>query len=173
MIIKSLGLSQLIYSASTLDIPEDVISTVRTKLFSFLWKNKKDRIKWVGLYQDTEKGGIRVVDTQTMFKALKLSWIPRLLKKGSYNWKTMPDYYLRKSGGLNFLLKCNYDTKHFPQLPMFLEIFWPTSMNLKFSMVMIKHKTSFYTITKKYSLKTSRCSIENSMREAFCLSKTF
>ena len=102
MIIKSLGISQLIYSAPTLDIPDDVISTVRTKLFSFLWKNKKDRIKRAALYQDTEKGGIRMVDTQIMFEALKLSWISRLLKKGSYNWKTIPDYYLGKSSGLNF-----------------------------------------------------------------------
>ena len=118
MINKSLGLFQLICLASTLVIPDNIISTV-SKLFSFLWKIKKD----------TQI----MMDTQIMFKTLKLSWIPRLLKKGSYNWKTIPDYYLRKSGGLNFLLKCNYDTN--------IEIFWPTSMNLNFSMVMIKHKT--------------------------------
>ena len=102
LIIKSLGLSQLIYSASILNVPEDVPRTVKTKLFSFLWKNKRDKIKRTGLYQDLERGGIRMVDIDIMFKALKLAWIPRLLNPGSQNWKTVPDYYLRKFGGLNF-----------------------------------------------------------------------
>ena len=35
----------------------------------------------------------------------------------------MPDHLFRKlgggGGGLNFLLRCNYDPKHLPQLPMF------------------------------------------------------
>ena len=42
LIIKSLGLSQLIYSASILNVPEEVARTVKTKLFSLLWKNKRD-----------------------------------------------------------------------------------------------------------------------------------
>ena len=42
LIIKSLGLSQLIYSASILNVPEEVARTVKTKLFSFLWKNKSN-----------------------------------------------------------------------------------------------------------------------------------
>ena len=34
-------------------------------------------------------------------------------------WCSVPNHYFRKKGGLNFLLKCNYDTKYFPQLPAF------------------------------------------------------
>jgi len=45
LIIKSLGLSQLIYSASIPNVSEEVTSTVKTKLFSFLWKNKRNKIK--------------------------------------------------------------------------------------------------------------------------------
>ena len=102
LIIKSLGLSQLMYSASILNVPEEVARTVKTRLFSFLWKNKRDKIKRTGLYQDLERGGIRMVDIDIMFKALKLAWILRLLIPGNQNWKTVPDYYLRKFGGLNF-----------------------------------------------------------------------
>ena len=119
LIIKSLGLSQLIYSASILNVPEDIASTVKTKLFSFLWKNKRDKIKRTGLYQDLGRGGIRMVDIDIMFKALKLAWIPRLLTSGNQNWKTVPDYYLRKFGGLNFLLRCNYDAKYIKSIPLF------------------------------------------------------
>ena len=82
-------------SASILNVPDVVACTVKTKLFSFLWKNKRDKIKGTGLYQDLERGGIRMVDIDIMFKALKLAWIPRLLIQGNQNWKTVPDYYLR------------------------------------------------------------------------------
>ena len=54
-----------------------------------------------------------------MFKALGLAWIPRLLNSGDKNWCSVPNYYFRKQGGLYFPLKCNYDTKLFPQLPAF------------------------------------------------------
>ena len=78
LIIKSIGLSQLVYSAPTLNVPKEIILIIKTKLFSFLWNNKKGKIKRQGLYQDKHKGGRRMVDTEIMFKALKLAWIPRL-----------------------------------------------------------------------------------------------
>jgi len=51
MILKSLGLSQLIYSSSILNIPEGFAHLVKTKLVKFLWKNKRDKIKRSRLYQ--------------------------------------------------------------------------------------------------------------------------
>ena len=45
LIIKSLALSQLIYSASNLNVPHEITSIIKSKLFKFLWKNKKDKIK--------------------------------------------------------------------------------------------------------------------------------
>ena len=119
MIIKSLELSQLVYSASTSNVPEEIKSILKTKLFSYLWNNKKDKIKSERLYQDIHKGGLRMVDTEIMFKALKLAWIPRLLSPGNSKWKTVPDYYLKGVGGLNFFLRCNYDEKFLTSLPMF------------------------------------------------------
>ena len=62
-----------------------------------------------------------MADIDIMFKALKLAWIPRLLNPGSQNWKTVPDYYLRKFGGLNFLLRCNYDVKDIKSIPLFYQ----------------------------------------------------
>ena len=96
MIIKSLGLSQLVYSASTLNVPGDITSILKAKLFSYLWNNKKDNIEREGLYQDILKGGLRMVDIEIMFNALKLAWIPKLLSPGNPNWKTIPDYYIQK-----------------------------------------------------------------------------
>ena len=41
MLIKTLGISQPIYSASNLDAPKGIVGIVRTKSLKFLWKNKK------------------------------------------------------------------------------------------------------------------------------------
>ena len=119
LIIKSLALSQLVYSASILNVPQEITPIIMTKLFKFLWKNKNDKIKREGLYQDRDKGGIRMIDVETMIKALRLAWIPRLFAPERKNWKTIPDYYLGRYGGLSFLLRCNYCTKYIDDLPSF------------------------------------------------------
>ena len=114
------------YSASNIDVPKEIIKNVQSRLFKFLWKNKGDKIKILGVYQDYEKGGLRVSYLETVIKALRLAWIPRLLNNGHPNWKTVPNYHLKKWGGLDFLLWCNYRTG--------LETFrFPTLRNLKIS----------------------------------------
>ena len=102
-----------------LNVPKEITLIIKTKLFKFLWKNKKDKIKRIGLYQDRDKGGIRMIDVETMIKAMRLAWIPRLFTPGTENWKTIPDYYLGRYGGLSFLLRCNYGTKYIDRLPFF------------------------------------------------------
>ena len=119
LIIKSLRLSQLVYSASNLNVPQEITPIIKSKLFNFLWKNKRDKIKRAGLYQERERGGIRMTDVEIMIEALRLAWIPRLLTPEIRNWKTIPDYYLGKTGGLNFLLRCNYDVNYIDGLPLF------------------------------------------------------
>ena len=121
MLIKTLGILQLIYSVSNLDAPKGIVEIVRTKSFKFLWKNKKDKIKRSGLYQDSDNGGIRMNNFDIiMLKALKLTWIPRLLRTlDNSNWCIIPKHYFKRMGGLNFLLRCNYDTNFFNDLPLF------------------------------------------------------
>ena len=58
LIIKSLGLSQIIHSFSNIEVPDSIAGAVRKNLLNFIWKNKKDRIKRTTLYQNLEKRGI-------------------------------------------------------------------------------------------------------------------
>ena len=60
-----------------------------------------------------------MTDPNIMFKALKLAWIPRILASDKRNWCTIPNHFLKKMGGLNFLLRCNYDAIFFNDLPTF------------------------------------------------------
>lgn len=108
MIIKALEVSSLIYSVSNINVPKDIAGNVKRRLFSFLWKNKRHKIKREGLYQDYDNGGLRMTDIETVIKALKLARIPRLLQNGQLNWKFAQDHFLKSYGGLRFLLICNY-----------------------------------------------------------------
>ena len=120
LIIKSLGIPHLVYSSSMLETTPETISSVTTSLFDFIWRKKPDKIKRQVMYQDIIDGGLRVPNMEVMAKSLKLAWISRFLKADMLsrkeNWKIIPDYFLRKHGGLNFLLRCNYDKKLINQI---------------------------------------------------------
>ena len=111
LLAKTLGVSQLVYAASLLSVPNAVIKIVQTELFSFLWKNKRDKIKRVVIYQPLAEGGLNFINFDTMVKSLRLAWLSRLLGDNDDSWKVIPNYYLSEYGGLQFLLKCNYNAE--------------------------------------------------------------
>ena len=78
---------------------------------------------------DYDQGGLRAPSIDVLAKSLKLAWISRLLTDEptcSGSWKTIPNYFFEKYGGLNFLLRCNYDRNFLEQIDLpqfyFLEI---------------------------------------------------
>ena len=107
LLAKTLGVSQLVYAASLLSVPNAVIKIVQTELFSFLWKNKKDKIKRAVIYQPLAEGGLNFINFDTMVKSLRLAWLSRLLGDNDDSGKVIPNYYLSEYGGLQFLLKFN------------------------------------------------------------------
>ena len=114
---KTIGVSHLIYTASMLTVPENVIQKTQA---AFLWRNKKDKIKRKVIYQPLVDGGLNFINFRTMSKSLRLSWIGRLLDGSDANWKAIPNHYFNRHGGLTFLLNCNYDTKCIDSsLPLF------------------------------------------------------
>ena len=74
-----MGVSQLIYVASMLSVPESVIQKTQSELFAFLWRNKNDEIKRNVTYQPLSVGGLNFINFRLMVKSLQLSWIGRLL----------------------------------------------------------------------------------------------
>ena len=54
MLTKTVGVSQLIYAASKLIVPEPVIQKTQAELFAFLWRNKKDKIKRQIIYHSDQ-----------------------------------------------------------------------------------------------------------------------
>ena len=68
IIIKALGVSSLVYSASNINVQKDIISNVKGRLLRSIWKNKRDKIRREGLYHDYEKGRLRMRDIETISK---------------------------------------------------------------------------------------------------------
>ena len=127
LITKSLGISQLVHTISSLDVPREFLGAVNSTIFKFIWKNKKDKLKRKLMILDYDQGGLRAPSIDVLAKSLKLAWISRLLTDEPTcreSWKTIPNYFFEKCGGLNFLLRCNYD-KHFLEqidLPQFYKL---------------------------------------------------
>ena len=72
-IAKSLGLSKLIYNASVLSLPEEFAKKVDKIVFDFVWEGKPHKIKKTTLIGDKEKGGLKMMEFDSMNKALKAS----------------------------------------------------------------------------------------------------
>ena len=104
----------------------------------------RDKIKRKIKVQDYNKGGLRAPSIETTAKSLKLAWISRFLQSISTHddesWKVIPNHFLDKYGGLNFVLRCNYD-KNFPE-KMCLSYFFKLIL-LHFLELKISYNTQF------------------------------
>ena len=91
------------------------------------------------MVQDYNKGGLRAPSIETMAKSLKLTWISRFLQSIPVNddqsWKVIPNNFLDKYGGLNFLLCYNYDNNFLDKkcLPYFYMLILLHFLELKIS----------------------------------------
>ena len=73
VLAKTLGASRLIYTASLMTVPYAVTRVAQSLLFSFLWKNKKDKIKRNVVCQPPENGGLNFINFEIMVKSLRLA----------------------------------------------------------------------------------------------------
>ena len=122
-IVKTLGLSKLIYSASVLAIPDYYIQEINKITFNFIWEGKPPKIKKNTIIGEKKDGGLKMCDFKIMEKALKLAWIKRFQEDSQASWKIIPNHIMHKYGSLTFLTKCNFatNTLALENLPIFYE----------------------------------------------------
>ena len=108
-IVKTLGLSKLIYNTSVLVIPEQLIKEINSIIFNFIWDEKPPKIKKSTIIGERKHGGLKMTDFNILNKALKVAWIPRIKSESVASWKITPNAILERYGGLHFLTICNYD----------------------------------------------------------------
>ncbi len=85
-IVKTLGLSKLLYNASVLPVPTGVVTEVNKAIFQFIWNYKSEKIKRRTLIGETDKGGLNMVDFGLQVEALKTKWVQRLLSSEDECW---------------------------------------------------------------------------------------
>jgi len=104
-IVKTLGISELIYSASVLPVPDQYIQEINKLIFKFISEGKTPKIKRNTIIGETKNGGLKMCDFNIMEKALKITWINRIQDDSQASWKIIPNRLLHKHGGLAFLTK--------------------------------------------------------------------
>ena len=98
----------MIYLSSVLCTPPEVIKEFNSLVFRFLW-NGNDKVTRLSTYAPYDQGGLKMLDYDNMVKALRLSWLKRIVDPDySGFWKSYLDHLLVNEGGL-FLIQCNYD----------------------------------------------------------------
>ena len=94
LIIKSIVLPKIIFSASLLSTPDGVIKDINKILYKFIW-GKTERLQRDVLINEYEEGGLCMIDVESHFKALKATWIERIHKETNDIWKHLPRSYIK------------------------------------------------------------------------------
>ena len=115
IIIKTLAIPKIVYTASFLPIPQNFIKNANRVLYNFLWKTT-EKIKRTILINDYEKGGLKMIDLETHTMALKAAWIPRIFQNSHNVWSYLGKTYIEKATGglIQQMNLCN--KKQFPRL---------------------------------------------------------
>ena len=96
----------MLYPLSILESDREFQKSLQIDLNRYIWSYKPSKVKHLALIGRTNEGGLSSIDVESKCKALRLTWIGRILKE--IGWNDIITEYLRPVGGLLFLLKCNY-----------------------------------------------------------------
>ena len=97
-VIKTLALPKLVYLFTVLPNPDNSTWVKTRKIFKdFLWVDGQVKIVNKQLEKTIEEGGLKLINIDLFNKALKLSWIRRLITT-SGNWQNIfiSDIYAHK-----------------------------------------------------------------------------
>ena len=86
-VIKTLIISKIVHILISLPTPnKKIVIRINRMLYEFLWDGKPDKISRNVAKQKLENGGIAMIDIEIFDKALKMTWIRRILV-GDPMWK--------------------------------------------------------------------------------------
>ena len=94
LVANTLGLSLFWYLASFSFMPADVIKTINTHVFSFLWK-KTEWLARSSVVQRVPQGGLGLIDIGCKLQSLHVLWIRRLVQHEHLPWAFFFRRYLR------------------------------------------------------------------------------
>ena len=129
-IFKSLLLSQLIYPLQALTAPVDIIKTINTTMFRFIWKKKCsntkafEKVKRQVMIQSIEKGGLNMIKIDDMQHSFLLSWAFRLAQDSDNKWKRIPSELFEQLGGIHNCMQSDQKPGKFKGMAQIANPFW-------------------------------------------------
>ena len=113
-VINALVMSQVVYKTLVLNTPDKkTIDRIRKNVLHFLWGNEKPKIAYNTLIRSYENGGLNLHDFSAKNKALKLTWVKKVLSTDNV-WKYVANVILPYP--IPELLECNLDKKDFEKI---------------------------------------------------------
>lgn len=114
-VIKALALPKITYVAQCLPVPDDVVKRVNTLFYDFIW-GKFERVKRNTMIGDLNNGGLKMIDVESHFVALKSSWVAKILNSDA-DWAQCGQYFFQLFGKSFYILRCNFNQlRQMPQL---------------------------------------------------------
>ena len=88
-LIKTLFLPKLIHLFMSLPVPNALLKEINSLMYEFLWDSKPDKVKRKTICAEYSNGGLRMTDIFNFEKALKLSWIRKIVQQTNSHWKSL------------------------------------------------------------------------------------
>ena len=89
-VIKTLAVSKLNHIIMTCPVGQsEYIKQLEYKFYAFLWSNKPDKVKRINVTQSYQNGGLKMINLEYFVRAMKCTWIRRLLQSQNTQWATL------------------------------------------------------------------------------------
>ncbi len=151
-------LSRFIYPAYSLALSENAIKTINQANFNYIWNRKTHYIKKGIMVKGYEEGGLKAIHIDCVNGTIKINWLRSLLRDENTKWFHIPKHIFTSLGGINLLLRCDFDIKKIPiKLSAFHQqvlLYWKMIFKHNFSphntplwncrYVLLRNKSIFY-----------------------------
>ena len=107
LIIKTFALSQILYVATVLHVPEQIVKEIESLSYQFLWNGSQHKVKKNVVIQDYQFGGCKMVDLAEMLKVQKIKWIKKYFVEKENYWQFTMRELIGKTN-VNVFLNSNF-----------------------------------------------------------------
>ena len=117
-IIKTFTIPKLMFTASVISIPNELVKEMNSIFYNLIW-NEKDQVRRCALISDIDKGGLKMLDIDSMISTRRVVCLKKFLEDYPSTWKSFLNSCTLSVGG-SLILHCNFDTaKLKTQFPKF------------------------------------------------------
>ena len=114
-------LCSVLYVTSVLYTPQWVIDEVENLMFKFLWNDRKPHVKKEVVINEIAKGGLKMPHFASMVKAIKCTWIKRILNASDCKLALIKSFIKYRNMDIIDIIKCKLDCDHMKFTSVFYE----------------------------------------------------